>query len=179
MGAPTQWEATERIAWTEHDGPDRPPQGVTPIIGFGVAAILSGLFTLMVLADDLCPEHRIWVQVLGGAALFGCASAAVALARGWSSAALIAVGTTLCGIVIGVIGVDHDPTRGWLITAAFTVAFLGAVWIWLRQLGVQQWQREQGSGLATEPMEVVATTRSADGTSSQAAPTAPLDARVQ
>jgi hypothetical protein len=134
------WQAGERVAWTDHDGPERPPRGVAPAIGFGVGAVLAGLCTVLVLADDLCPEHRLWVQLLGGAAIFGCGAGAVALVRGWSSGALIAAGTALCGVIIGLIDVSHGPTRGWLITAAFAVALLGATWLWLRQLGMRQWQ---------------------------------------
>jgi hypothetical protein len=143
MGA--TWTTTEQVAWTEHDGPDRPPRGVTPVLGFAFAAVLSTVFAGMVLTDDLCPEHRLWVQLLGGAALVGCVTAAVAWFRGWSSAPLLAAGTSACGLAIGLIDVAHNATRGWVIAGIFAVTLLASVWTCLQQLTMRQWQRAQAT----------------------------------
>jgi hypothetical protein len=145
------WHSTERVAWTEHDGPERPPRGGHPVLGLGVAGVLAAVFAGMVLTDDLCPEHRAWVQALGAVALVGCIAGAVALVRGWAAGPAFAIGTALCGLAIGAIDIVHNPTRGWIITAAFGAVLLGAVWMGLRQISVRQWQLEQSRHLADAP----------------------------
>jgi hypothetical protein len=113
------------------------------LLGIGLAAVLSAVFAGMVLTDDLCPEHRLWVQVLGGLALVGCGTAAAAWLRGWSFAPLVAAGTSACGLAIGLIDVAHNATRGWIIAGVFAVTLLASVWTCLQQLSVRQWQRAQ------------------------------------
>src|SRR4051794_9749739 len=97
----SQWRASEQLAWTEHDGPSRPPRGSHPALNLILAGVLATVFAGMVFTDTLCPDHRAAVQVLGTVALAGCVASAIALARGWALAPAITVGTAVIGVVIG------------------------------------------------------------------------------
>ena len=136
------WKAGESLAWTEHDGPGRPPAAGGRALWLALAAVLGIVFSTLVFADVLCPEHRAWVQALGGVALFGSATTVVALVRGWAAAPVITLVAALNGVAIGVIDAQHEPVRGSLVAAAFVATVAGATVLYLRQLRLARWERE-------------------------------------
>jgi hypothetical protein len=165
----TGWRSTERLAWTGHDGPTRPPPGFRPFLQGALAIVLAAVFTGMVMTDALCPDHRAWVQGLGSIALIGCVASTVALVRGWAIAPVITLGTTLIGVAIGVIDAEHDATRGWLIAASFTVALVGAAGMGFKQLRLRSWERQQSAIASIEdPTDVVRTQPTIIGSGSEA-----------
>jgi hypothetical protein len=135
------WNPGEQLAWTEHDGPGRPPSSANRALWLVLAAVLAIVFTGMVFTDVLCPEHRAWVQALGGIALFGTATSVVALVRGWASAPLITLASAANGVAIGLIDAAHDPARGRLVALAFGLAVAGALALYTRQLLLARWER--------------------------------------
>jgi hypothetical protein len=143
MAGTSQWRASERLAWTDHDGPSRPPGGSHPVLNLALAGVLATVFAGMVFTDTLCPEHRAIVQALGTVALAGCVASAISLARGWAIAPALTAATAAIGVAIGYIDATHDSTRGSLIAAAFAIALAGAAWLLLQQLGLRLWQRQQ------------------------------------
>jgi hypothetical protein len=145
----TEWRSDGVVAWTDRDGPGRPPagpgSGLTTALSAGLAILFSGiLFT-----DMLCPEHRIWVQVLGSVALFGAGVAAIGLARGWASAAFLALPTTVCGMAVGLIDSVHAAERGRIVAVAFALLTIGAGWLMWRQVVLLNWDRSVRRSLAT------------------------------
>ena len=94
----TEWRSDGLVAWTERDGPGRPPAGPGPVLTTALSAGLGLLFLGILFTDLLCPEHRFWVQGLGSLAVFGSIVAAIGLARGWASAAFLALPATVCGV---------------------------------------------------------------------------------
>jgi len=151
MSGTSQWQASEQLAWTEHDGPTRPPRGVHPLLNLTLAGVLAAVFAGMVFTDTLCPEHRALVQVLGTIALVGCVASAIALARGWAAAPAITAGTAVIGVGIGYIDATHDSTRGSIIVVCFAVALVGAAWLLLQQLGLRLWEKDEKRRAALSP----------------------------
>ena len=143
------WRQVEVLAWTEKDGPGRPPHGpgrvLTTLVGGGLAAT----FTTILFTDTLCPEHRAWVMTLATLALVATVVAAVGLFRGWAIAAPLAVVATLAGVVIGVIDSVHSVDRGRAIAMAFAVLSVGALALLWRQVDLLRWDREVRRGLPT------------------------------
>jgi hypothetical protein len=136
------WRATDLVAWTEHDGPGRPPRGpgtvLTTVIGAGLVCVFSAiLFT-----DTLCPEHRVWVQVLASAALVGTVVTGVGLLRGWATAPALSVVVTTCGMAIGLLDAVHAAERGLIIAIAFGALWLGSLVLVYRAIRLLLWDRE-------------------------------------
>src|SRR6266508_3846909 len=129
----TAWRSDGVVAWTDRDGPGRPPAGPGPGLTTALSAGLAILFCGILFTDMLCPEHRIWVQALGSVALFGAGVAAIGLARGWASASFLALPTTVCGMAVGLIDSVHAAERGRIIAVAFALLSLGAGWLMWRQ----------------------------------------------
>jgi hypothetical protein len=158
------WKSTGTLAWTEHDGPGRPPAPGSPALWLAMAGVLSVVFSTMIIAAVLCPDHRAWVQALGSVALFGTATATIALLRGWSSAPLITLATAAVGVVIGGIDAQHDPVRGGLIAVAFLLVVGSALLSYRRRVSLARWQRRTLAA-ADEPV--------AEPTEAPAAPKTP------
>lgn len=135
------WQDSEQVAWTEHDGPGRPPAAASRQLWLALAGVLAVVFSAMMFADVLCPEHRAWVQALGSVALLGSATSAIALLRGWSAAPLLTLATAATGVPIGLIDAQHDPSRGRLVALAFAVCVVGSSVLWARQLVIARWSR--------------------------------------
>jgi hypothetical protein len=137
----TEWRSDGMVAWTDRDGPGRPPagpgRGLTTALSAGLALIFCGvLFT-----DLLCPEHRIWVQALGAAAIASAVVTAIGLARGWGSAAFLALPTTVCGVAVGLIDSIHAVERGSIVAVAFSLLTVGALWLMAHQARLFAWDR--------------------------------------
>ncbi|HEY8547142.1 MAG TPA: hypothetical protein VIL36_18910 [Acidimicrobiales bacterium] len=145
----TEWREVETFAWTEGDGPGRPPGGpnrlLTTVVGGGLAAA----FTAMIATDTLCPEHRAWVMTLATLALAATVTAAVGLLRGWAIAGPLALVATVSGMAIGMIDAVHDVQRGRAITATFAALTAGALVLLGRQVALLRWERQVRRGLPT------------------------------
>lgn len=120
MANPT-WRTTEVLAFTERDGPGRPPSGPTRAAVGLVTGVLACTFAGLLASDTLCPDHRLWVQTLASVALIGVTTSLIGLWRGWASAPVLTVVSGLVGVAIGVLDAVHDPARGWLVVAGFAV----------------------------------------------------------
>lgn len=146
------WRSDEVIAWTEREGPGRPPQGVnraaTTALGLGLAAV----FTAILFIDSLCPEHRAWVQAMASTALVCSIVASVGLVRRWAVAPLLALPVALCGVAIGLLDAAHAAARGRAIAAAFSVLAVGAVVLVWRQIALIKWDRSVNRSIAPEPV---------------------------
>ena len=127
-----------RIAWTEREGPGRPPVPNRPL-AVAVAGVLATVFSAMLFTDTLCPEHRAWVQALAAVAMVGIVVAVVGLVRQWASAAAWALGSAACGVAIGVLDAAHAPGRGRLIAAAFAVVAVAAAALVVQHLRLGRW----------------------------------------
>jgi hypothetical protein len=143
----TSWRSDEVLAWTEREGPGRPPVGPHWMLCTALAATLGVIFVGMLGSDALCPEHRAWVEGLAGLALMGTVTAIAGLARGWSSAPLVTLLTAVGGVAIGFIDAAHDPTRGRLIALGFGVVTVLACWLAWRQLRLARWDRSLAASL--------------------------------
>lgn len=135
------WKSGEVLAWTEGDGPGRPPQGPGKAIPFALAGVLSVVFVGILSSDSLCPDHRAWVQGLGTVGLIGTVLAVIGLVRGWAMAPLLTLTAASTGVVIGFIDAVHDPTRGRLIAAGFAVVCFGAIALALKSISLRAWDR--------------------------------------
>jgi hypothetical protein len=135
----TRWRHTEVLAWTEHDGPTRSPDGSSRTSSVLLAAALGGLLLGILSIDTLCAEHRAWVRGLGTAAIVGLIGAAVALLRDSPTAPLLCLVSAAAGIAIGAIDATHNQTRGQIIVVAFAVVLLGAALLVMRQRRLHRW----------------------------------------
>jgi hypothetical protein len=145
------WRSDEVIAWTEREGPGRPPPGVnrttTTALGLGLAAV----FTAILFTDSLCPEHRVWVQAMASTALVCSIVASIGLLRRWAVAPLLALPVTLCGVAIGLLDAAHAAARGRAIAVAFSVLAAGAVVLVWRQIALVKWDRSVNRSISPAP----------------------------
>ena len=133
-----QWQSSEVLAWSEGDGPGRPPVASRWIIG-GVGVALTATLTGILSTDALCPDHRAWVQTLASVAIFSAAVAIVQVLRGQASAIVFALISSVLGVAIGMIDAIHDPGRGMLISLGFAVAGVGSVAVAFRMQQMAKW----------------------------------------
>ena len=136
-----QWRSGEVLAWSEGDGPGRPPVASRWIIG-GVGIALTATLTGILATDALCPDHRAWVQTLASVAIFSAAVAVVQVLRGQPSAVVFALVSSVLGVAIGMIDAIHDPGRGMLISLGFAVAGVGSVIVAFRMQHLARWGAE-------------------------------------
>jgi hypothetical protein len=129
------------LAFTERDGPGRPPRGPSRWATGTLAAVLGVTCAGVSTSDSLCADHRAWVEILGGVAFLAAAAALVGLWRGWAAAPLLTLTAGIPGVAIGALDAMHAPTRGRLITIGFAVVtLLAAVMTW-RAWRVTRWGR--------------------------------------
>ena len=136
-----QWRSDEVLAFTEREGPGRPPAGPSEWMTGTLAGVLGLTFVGVLSSDTLCPEHRAWVQTLAGVAFFGVVAALVALWRGWAAGPLLTLFASSAGIAIGFLDAVHSPTRGTLVAVGFAAAtMLAGVMAW-RAWRLARWDR--------------------------------------
>lgn len=149
-----EWRSTQVLAWTDQEGPGRPPRAPSAGVWTAAAATLGVVFSVFMFTDALCPEHRAWVQTLAGIALLGVVTSAVGLVRGWAGAPLLTVACAALGGVIGVIDAAHSPLRGGFIAGGFLVALVLSGWLAVRQVPLLRWDRRlvRDTSPAAEPV---------------------------
>lgn len=140
--ADRMWRSTEVLAWTENEGPRRPPRAEATWIWTTTAATLGIVFSTILFTDTLCPEHRLWVQNLATVAFLMVVVSIVGMARGWAAAPMITVVAAGLGTVIGLIDAAHAPVRGGAIAAGFGLAVVSGGWLAVRQLPLVAWDRD-------------------------------------
>lgn len=145
------WKSTEVLAWTEGDGPGRPPAAPPRRLQLGLAGALTVVLAGILSTDTLCPEHRAWVISLAGVALVAAVTAIVGLVRGWAAAPLLTVVTAAAGVAIGLLDAVHSATRGRLLAFAFGVVCLLACWLAARSLALVRWDRSLRATLRGAP----------------------------
>lgn len=127
------------LAFTERDGPGRPPAGPSGRSTAILAGVLGVTFLGLLSSDTLCPDHRAWVQGLAGAAFLGICAAFVALWRGWAGGPLLTLAASLAGVGIGLIDAVHSPARGQLVALGFALATVLAAAMSLRAHRLGRW----------------------------------------
>ena len=145
------WRSGPVLAWTEHDGPTRPPDGPGRLVPGVLAGSLGVVFLGMMSTDVLCPEHRALVQGFATLALVGIVVAIVGLVRGWALAPFTTLVSALAGVAIGVIDTAHDPTRGRILAVAFALVAAGAAVVAVRQASLVRWDHALAADLAPLP----------------------------
>jgi hypothetical protein len=163
--ADQQWRSDELLAWTERDGPGRGPRGPQRRAWLLVAGTLSVVFMGLMSSESLCPEHRLWVLLLGGASFIAAGTAIVGLLDGWAGAPLLTLVSALGGVGVGLIDTIHAPTRGRLTALGFAVVFVGAACLVIRQERQLRWDRRVSASLRPLPVDasaVVASTAPAE-----------------
>jgi hypothetical protein len=118
-----------------------------------VAGSLSAVFIGLMSSESLCPEHRLWVLLLGGASLIAAGTAIVGLLDGWAGAPLLTLISALGGVGVGLIDTIHAPTRGRLTALGFAVVFVGAACLVLRQERQRRWDRRLAASLRPLPVD--------------------------
>lgn len=147
------WRSGPVLAWTDREGPQRPPDGPGRLLPGVLAGSLGVVFLGMLGTDALCPEHRVLVQTFATLALVGIVAAIIGLVRGWALAPFTTLASALAGVAIGFIDAAHDPSRGRLLVVAFGLVAAGAAVIAVRQLGMLRWDRAVAAELAPLPVD--------------------------
>lgn len=135
------WRSGELLAYTEHEGPGRPPAASPTWLTGTLVGVVGVTFAGMLSSDTLCPDHRAWVQTLAGIGFVAMLGALVGLVRGWAAAPLLTLLASSMGVAIGLLDAVHDPTRGRLIALGFGVAFLLAAVASTRLVRMRAWDR--------------------------------------
>lgn len=135
------WRSNEVLAWTEREGPRRPPDGPSRLVSGALTSALGAVLIVVLATDSLCPEHRAWVQAVAGVSLTGVVAAIFGLVRGWPAASWITLISALGGVWIGVLDAAHDTTRGRLIAGGFALCAALAALMALHQVRLGRWDR--------------------------------------
>lgn len=170
------WRQSEVLAWTEGDGPGRPPKGPNRTVSLALAGTLGVIFAGIMASDTLCPEHRAWVVGLGTAAIAGTVLAIAGLLRGWAMAPFLTLGAAGAGVAVGILDAAHSPTRGRLLTLGFAVVCLGAAALAARALTLARWDRALADSLRPVTSDQTAPGEAAPDQSAPAPGAAPLPA---
>lgn len=145
------WRSGEVIAFTERDGPGRPPAASPTWMMGTLVGVVGVTFVGMLSTDTLCPDHRAWVQGLAIVGLITILTAFVGLLRGWASAPVLSLVASSLGVSIGLIDTVHDATRGRLIALGFAVGCALAATATLRVVRLRAWDRQTASSIAPLP----------------------------
>jgi hypothetical protein len=148
MAGRGQWQSSEVVAWTGHDGPGRPPRGPSRVLPVALAATLGAVLVGMLATDTLCPEHRTWVQVLGLLGIAGTGVAIFGLVQRWAVAPALTLVVALDGVAIGFIDAIHDANRGHLVALAFGLSAVMAVALSISSVPLSVWDRRVRRQLA-------------------------------
>ena len=142
------WKSGEVLAYTEREGPGRPPAASSAWLTGALIGIVGVTFTGVLLSDGLCPDHRAWVQGLATIGLISMVGAVIGLVRGWAIAPVLTLFASSLGVAIGLLDAVHAATRGRLIALAFAVAFALAAAAAFRARNLHLWDAKvRRSGL--------------------------------
>ncbi len=147
------WRSGPVLAWTDREGPKRPPHGPGRLLPGVLAGTLGVIFLGIMGTDSLCPEHRLLVQVFAMLALVGIVVAIIGLLRGWALAPFTTLASALAGVAIGFIDAVHDPSRGRVLVLGFGLVAAGAAVVAARQVALLRWDRAVGAELAPLPAD--------------------------
>ena len=139
--ASQQWGHGEVVAWTEREGPGRPPEPPAPWLWYATTGGLGVALSAVFAGDTLCPEHRAWVQALGGFAFVAVITSVVALWRRAPYAPVLTVAAAAAGVAIGTIDAVHSPVRGTVIALAFLATACFATWLLVAHRPLRAWDR--------------------------------------
>jgi hypothetical protein len=142
MGARVgRWVTGTVVAWTESDGPGELPR--LPSRRLAVAAVFAaGVASWGILTSaDVCPEHSLLIDLVGGLALVLTVLAIAAALRSSVMAAPLVLAASACGVVIGVVDALHDVTRSRIVAIAFGVAAVAAAFSAVQSVGLRLWER--------------------------------------
>lgn len=139
--AGSEWRSSEVLAWSRHDGPGDPPVPPSRWLVGGVGGGLTVAFLGVLSSDTLCPDHRMWVDVLATFAVVSAAVAVTQVVRNQASAGLFTLIASAMGVAIGLLEAVHEPTRGRLIVAVFALVALGSGIVSFRLHQLAAWDR--------------------------------------
>lgn len=159
------WRSGPVVAWTDREGPSRPPNGPSRLASGALAGSLGVVFLGVLGTDSLCPEHRMLVQAFATMAFVGIVVAIVGLLRGWALAPFTTLASALAGVAIGLIDAAHDPSRGRILALGFGLVAAGAAVVAARQLALIRWDLAVSAEVAPLPP--------ADAPASPASPATP------
>lgn len=145
--ADLDWQATEVLAWTAHDGPPHAPAADPSWMWTTTAGTLAVAFAAIFFTDVICPEYEIRIDP--ALALTGVGVSIAGLVLGWAKAPLLTVATAALGVGVGLNDAVHAPLRGGMIAAAFLVAMLVSAWLAVRQVRLLAWDRSVRRTLAS------------------------------
>lgn len=155
MTTDDRWRADQLLAWTERDGPGRPPAGPPRLAYLGLAGTLGAILLGMLSADTLCPEHRMWVQHFATAGTAVGVAAVIALIRHRSAGVALALVSAAFGMGIGVIDTVHSSTRGGVLALVFAFTALLACVLAVSQHRLARFGRTVAAAAAPLAVEEV------------------------
>lgn len=133
------WRSGEVLAFTEREGPGRPPRGPS-IVTTGSLAVAMGVAVIGLLSNDqLCSMHRIVVQVLASVVVCGAVTAIIGLIQGWPSAPVTTFVASLAAVLIGGIDAMHSATASRLVVVSFGAVAAVAAALVLRSRLMARW----------------------------------------
>lgn len=135
------WRSGELLAYTEREGPGRPPAASPTWLTGTLVGVVGVTFAGLLSSDTLCPDHRAWVQTLAGIGFIAIVGALVGLVRGWAAAPLLTLLASALGVAIGLLDAVHEPTRGRLVALGFGVALVLAAVASTRLMRLRAWDR--------------------------------------
>ena len=137
------WRSGELLAYTERDGPGRPPAASPTWMVGTLVGVVGVTFAGLLSSDTLCPDHRAWVQILATVGFVSIVGALIGLVRGWAGAPVLTLLASSLGLAIGLIDAVHSPTRGRLIALGFGVAMALAGLATTRVIQLGRWDRRE------------------------------------
>jgi hypothetical protein len=150
---PGGWQSSEVLAYTERDGPGRPPAGPPRWLVGSLAGFVGVGVVAMMATDTLCPEHRQWVMGLASIGLICIGGALVALWRGMAGAPTLTVVAGLSGVAIGWIDTVHSDARGVVIMIVFALVTGLGVELMRRARALARWEQAAAAELTSAPIE--------------------------
>ena len=139
MSQGPHWRSGEVLAYTEREGPGRPPRGPS-IVTTGSLAVAMGVALIGLLSNDqLCSMHRVVVQILAGVVVCGAVIAIIGLLQGWPSAPLTTLIACSAAVVIGGIDAVHSATASRFVVVSFGAAAAAAAALAWRSRLMARW----------------------------------------
>ena len=133
------WRSGEVLAYTEREGPGRPPRGPS-IVTTTSLAVATGVALIGLLSNDqLCSIHRVVVQVLASVVVCGAVIAIIGLIHGWPSAPLTTLIACSAAVVIGGIDAMHSTIASRFVVVSFGAAAAAAAGLAWRSRLMARW----------------------------------------